>query len=80
MRDDVDGELARLRDRFGDDEVVETRWLDPEHPPDPVYEPFRDRVSRWANASASKAFTAAQCWTNSTSTPPVSFGWRNATS
>lgn len=50
MRADVDAELARLRDRFGDDEVVEARWLGPEHPPKPVYEPFRDRASRWANA------------------------------
>lgn len=33
----------------GDDEVVEARWFAPTDPPEPVYEPFADRVARWAD-------------------------------
>ncbi|WP_440990882.1 NUDIX hydrolase [Haloarchaeobius baliensis] len=33
----------------GDDEVLEARWFAPENVPEPVYEPFTDRVDRWAD-------------------------------
>lgn len=33
----------------GDDEVLEARWFEPEDAPEPVYEPFRNRVARWAD-------------------------------
>jgi 8-oxo-dGTP pyrophosphatase MutT (NUDIX family) len=33
----------------GDDEVLEARWFAPEDAPEPVFEPFTDRVDRWAD-------------------------------
>ncbi|WP_257299037.1 NUDIX hydrolase [Haloarchaeobius sp. FL176] len=33
----------------GDDEIAEARWFHPDDPPTPVYEPFADRVARWAD-------------------------------